>query len=311
MKLAALGALLLLAACAPLPTASPRPSPHYTGPIIDVHTHVVEDPNDPLAATGTRPLHLLAMRTAAITQSVVLPIAKQGELAKTRAMNDFTLQFARDNPGRIIPFASVHPDDGEAAFAELARAAQAGARGLKLHPNTQHFDVKSPAVAALVAKAAELKLPVLFDAYSPFDADEIGKFVQLAVSHPSAKLILAHMGGPHFPELIVFSILPKYGLPRNTWFDLSAAAAMYARSPFQEQLAFICRKLGIDRVLFGSDFPLFQPAESLDAVHALGFTPEEERQILYANAHALLGGDGDGGGSSTDAKEAGKAAVVH
>lgn len=283
--------LVLLAGCASSPPLVTQSSPPYQGPIIDVHTHVIENSESTLSQKASRPLHLAAMRAAGIRGSVVLPIAPKGDLAKTRELNDRALEFARLNPELVIPFASVHPDDGEAAFAELQRAARAGARGLKLHPNTQHFDVASPAVAALVDRAAALQLPVTFDAYSPFDADEIGKLVQLAVTHPSAKLILAHMGGPRFPELIVFWVLPKYGVPRNVWFDLSAVATLYARSPFQEQLLFICRKVGIDRVLFGSDFPFFQPTEALAAVHALGFTAEEERQILYANAHALLGLD--------------------
>ena len=288
MNHAYLGLLALLLACAPLPPASPKPGLHYEGPIIDLHTHVLENDQGPLTSKGTRSLHIAAMRSAGIGQSIVLPIAPKGDLGKTRTLNDFTLTFAKENPDRVLPFASVHPDDGPAAFAELARAAQAGAKGLKLHPNTQRFDVASPAVAALVEKAAELKLPVIFDAYSPFDADEIGKFVTLAITHPTARFILAHMGGPRFPELIVFWILPKYGVPRNVWFDLSAAAPLYARSPYQEQFVFICRKVGVDRLLFGSDFPFFQPTEALSAVRALGFTVEEERQILYANASALL-----------------------
>lgn len=287
MKLVPIGVLALLAACAPSgPTAKSTAS--YAGPIIDVHTHVMENGDDPISRQGTRPLHLAAMRAAGVGASVVLPIAPKGDLGKTRELNDAVLAFARLNPQRVIPFASVHPDDGEAAFAELQRAAHAGARGLKLHPNTQRFDVASPAVAALVEKATELKLPVTFDAYSPFDADEIGKLVKLALSQPRARLILAHLGGPRFPELIVFWVLPKYGVPRNVWFDLSAAATLYARSPFQDQFVFICRKVGVDRLLFGSDFPFFQPTEALAAVHALGFTAEEERQLLYTNAHTLL-----------------------
>lgn len=289
MRFLPIGVLVLLAACAPSRRpVSPQPPASYAGPIIDMHTHVIEDGANPVSLQASRPLHLAAMRAAGIKGSIVLPIAPKGDLGKTRELNDLTLSFAKLNPDRVIPFASVHPDDGEAAFAELRRAAQAGARGLKLHPNTQRFDVASPAVAALIEKAAELKLPVTFDAYSPFDADEIGKLVKLAITHPSAKLILAHMGGPRFPELIVFWVLPKYGVPRNVWFDLSAVATLYARSPFQEQFVFICRKVGIDRLLFGSDFPFFQPTEALAAFHALGFTADEERQILYANAHALL-----------------------
>ncbi len=48
---------------------------------------------------------------------------------------------------------SVHPYDGDAALDELERVETAGgARGVKLHPNTQDFDVADERVAAVVAK---------------------------------------------------------------------------------------------------------------------------------------------------------------
>src|SRR5207342_2918337 len=42
---------------------------------------------------------------------------------------------------RAYPMGSVHPADGEDALTEIDRVAEAGARGLKLHPHTQAFDV--------------------------------------------------------------------------------------------------------------------------------------------------------------------------
>jgi hypothetical protein len=48
--------------------------------------------------------------------------------------------------------------------------AAAGCTWLKLHPNTQAFDVADPAVHEVVARATEHGLPVLFDAYSPWAA---------------------------------------------------------------------------------------------------------------------------------------------
>lgn len=44
---------------------------------------------------------------------------------------------------------------------------------------------------------------MLFDAYSPFDADQPGKFVKLAVGCRETQLILAHMHGPQFAQLLV------------------------------------------------------------------------------------------------------------
>jgi uncharacterized protein len=157
-------------------------------------------------------------------------------------------------------------------------------------PNTQEFDVADDAVASVVRHAGELGMPVLFDAYSPFDPAQPGKFIQLAMACPGSTLILAHAHGTHFPELLVYETLAKYPWwGRNVYIDISVAAAMFADGPFAEQFVWVLRKVGTDRVLFGSDFPLYSPAEALDAVRSLGFSDDEQARILHDNAAALLG----------------------
>ena len=91
----------------------------------------------------------------------------------------------------------------QAALGEIDRVAAAGAAWLKLHPNTQRFDVADPAVDGRGAPGGRAGLPVLFDAYSPWDANQPGKFVNLATAVPEARLILAHAHGPGFPQLLV------------------------------------------------------------------------------------------------------------
>ena len=49
------------------------------------------------------------------------------------------------------------------------------------------------------------------------------------------------------------------------------------------------RKVGTDRVVFGSDYPVDDPLEAVRAVAELGFTDEEQAAILHDNAAALLG----------------------
>ncbi|MEY4547321.1 MAG: Amidohydrolase, partial [Pseudomonadota bacterium] len=46
---------------------------------------------------------------------------------------------------------------------------------------------------------------------------------------------------------------------------------------------------GVDRILFGSDYPLLAPEKAVAEVHALGFDPSEERSIFHDNAAALFG----------------------
>ena len=49
-----------------------------------------------------------------------------------------------------------------------------------------------------------------------------------------------------------------------------------------------CRLVGVNRILFGSDYPVLAPERAVADVFALGFEPEEERQIFHDNAAALF-----------------------
>jgi uncharacterized protein len=283
----ALAAALVLSAAACQRTEPPA-SPQA---IIDTHAHIRLADDD--GALPTQPLGTTELQRlddeAGVTQSALIVMARQGQLDRMRQQNDAVVAAAAASNGRFFPIASVHPLDGQAAFDELARVAAAGVRIIKLHPNTQNFDVSDPAVTALATRAGELNLILLFDSYKPWDASEIGKFVLLSVQAPNTRFILAHMGFSQFRETLAFAEIERLGLGGNVWFDLSAIAPEYADSPLEPELVWTMRKIGTDRFLFGSDWPVYTPAEAADAVRRLDLTPEEQTQIFHDNATALLG----------------------
>ncbi len=287
--------LLLGCASAPVPRSEGQTG-FFEGSIIDFHAHV-EPPGEEGGITPkltATPEHLIAaMNRARVERSAAIVIARKGQLERTRAQNDWVLAIAQKSSERLFPIGSVHPDDGEAALTEMERLQQLGFSVMKLHPNTQKFDVGSPPVAALVKKAGELGLVLLFDGWNPFDADQTGKLAKLAIAYPRARMIIAHMGGNRFSDMLLFHVLTHYSwYARNVWFDLSAVSNLFADSPFAAQLLWVCRKIGTDRIVFGSDFPLLDPSTAVADVKKLGFTEAELRQIFYENAKALLGTPG-------------------
>jgi len=292
--LAASFALGLLGCAHPLTSAQPASATEaaYDGPVVDVHAHLrlgEDDGAEPDQPIGTRELRALAEQ-AGVVHSALIVMARKGEPEATRARNDAVIAAARASGGFFYAVASVHPDDGDAALAELARLAGLGVRVIKLHPNTQKFDVADPGVARVVQAAGDLGLVLLFDGFSPWDAEQTGKFLLLAIQHPKARLILAHMGAVRFHEFALFGMVRRFAwYPRNVWCDLSAVAVFYADSPYREQLVWVIRKVGTDRILFGSDWPVDTPARAVAAVRALGLTRAEQAQILYTNAATLLG----------------------
>jgi predicted TIM-barrel fold metal-dependent hydrolase len=263
----------------------------YDGPIIDAHTHPMLSPDGQMVGQPHPPqAYRELVSESGIVRAAALTIAPAGDLAGTRERNDAVLELAHGSSGFFFPVCSVHPADGTAALAELDRVAEAGCSWLKLHPNTQNFDVADPAVTGVVARAAERALPVLFDAWAPWDANQPGKFMQLAMAVPEARLILAHAHGASFPQLLIYDAVARYPWwPRQVWIDISVAAAMFANGPFAEQFTWVLRRVGTDRIVFGSDYPLDDPLQAIRAVGELGLSEPELAAILHDNAAALLG----------------------
>jgi uncharacterized protein len=262
----------------------------YEGAIIDAHTHPMLDPDESIVDAPHPPENYRSLVNGTqIARAAAITIAWPNDLRRTRARNDGLLQLAEDSGHFFYPVCSVHPADDRAALDEIDRVAAAGAAWLKLHPNTQQFDVADPAVVAVVKRATEKGLPILFDAYSPWDANQPGKFVNLAMAVPEAKLILAHAHGPGFSQLLVYDIVGRYPWwQRNVWIDISVTGPMLAGGPFAEQFAWVLRKVGTDRVIFGSDYPIDDPMTAARAVADLGFTVAEQAAILHDNAESLL-----------------------
>jgi uncharacterized protein len=262
----------------------------YPGPIIDVHTHLaLDDGMVVLDAPHRVDDYRASIEPLDVRAAGALAMAPAGDLDRTRTQNNLVLQLA-DADELFYAVPSVHPRDGDLALEEIDRVAAAGAKCLKLHPNTQDFDVADDAVASVVQRAADRGLPVLFDAWSPFDRDQPGKFVRLAMAVPEARLLLAHAHGPDFASLLVYEVLSRYPWwPRNVWIDISATANLLAGGPFAEQFSWVCQKVGLDRIVFGSDYPLDDPVAATVAVSSLGFDEAGLGAVMHDNARALLG----------------------
>src|SRR3954451_12597504 len=76
-----------------------------------------------------------------------------------RAANDRTLAYAERSGGRLIPF--VRLDLSESPLEEARRCLDAGARGIKLHPRAQKFDVNLERLGPVFEIAAERRVPIL------------------------------------------------------------------------------------------------------------------------------------------------------
>lgn len=215
--------------------------------------------------------------------------ALAGDPAAVRAGNDAQWALGAKHP-EMLPIATVHPYDGQAAVDEVGRVARLGYKVLKLHAHTQKFDPSDPRVLAVVKSAGGVGLTVLMD-NAGVTPGEHEKLFNLALAAPRTRFVFAHLGGMGFRFWnILMAAKTAPGLfDNNIWFDISASVVMVAGSPIQDEFVWTMRNVGIDHLLLGSDHPQYTLRQTLAAFDRLPLTPAEKAAIRYDNARNLLG----------------------
>jgi uncharacterized protein len=257
-------------------------------PVFDLHVHLwkgevsLREYESQLKAAGLEVIGLGAMWFGGPNQAL------QGQPRRVRASNDGLVALAATHP-KVVPIATVHPYDGAAAIAELERVAARGVKVLKLHPHTQKFDAADPRVLRLTERAGQLDVIVLFDNASIVPGD-CEKLFNLALNAPKTKFIFAHLGGMSFRFWnILKAARTAQGLfADNIYFDLSATVVMVADSPIEDELVWTIRNVGIDHVLFGSDYPQYSLEQGVRALERLGLDESEKAKIRFENAQKLF-----------------------
>jgi predicted TIM-barrel fold metal-dependent hydrolase len=271
--------------------------------VIDFHVHIDESAdasaNGIPVKMGRREI-LSNMDEGEIDISVLLVMARKGDFEKTQEQNTWLSDICL-NEARFIGFGSVHPDDGDNALKEMDRCVDdLELKGFKLHPNTQGFDCDSQGLAEVLRRVGELGVPVIIDSYSPFDDTQPSKLLNTIMSVPDAKVCLAHVGMWRYMDFGVYGFVrQRTAIEMDVYFDISASCPLFYKTPFQDQFRWITEQIGPDRLLWGSDFPLFHPRtgadfplitpkQALEIVKDFGYSKEWIPRIIGENARSLL-----------------------
>jgi uncharacterized protein len=215
--------------------------------------------------------------------------ALSGDPAAIRANNDAHLALARKHP-EMVPIATVHPYDGEAALEEVGRVSRQGFKVLKLHPHTQKFDPADSRVLDVVKRAGSSGMIVLFDNADIIPGD-CEKLFNLALQAPKTTFIFAHLGATNFRfwNILKLARTAQGVFAENIFFDISASVTLFAGSPLEPEFIWTMRNVGVDHILLGSDYPQFTLAQTLAAFDRLALTSDEKSAIRFRNAQKLFG----------------------
>ncbi|MBB3085540.1 amidohydrolase family protein [Geodermatophilus sabuli] len=258
--------------------------------IIDAHCHVWPDEiaRKVLAdrPVGLDPVHdgtldglRRTMDTAGIDMAMTLAVANVGRTV--RRTNEF---IGRVDRSRFVPFGTVHPD--LSVEDNLAALRDNGVVGVKLHPLFQSVAFADARTREILAALAENDIPVIAHVGSGGDADQNERgapksLAAMIAATPGLRLIAAHYGGYQ-----VLDEAERWSVGTDVHLETSWPPSMGTLPP--DRVMSIIRRHGADRVVFGSDWPMTDPATEIAAVKALGLTSEEERGVLGDNLARLL-----------------------
>ena len=291
--------------------------------IIDAHIHTYQSPEIGLQAKegdthtdycGTIEELLTIMEKAGISKAVMvnmtpvvdmrdaalskLPEALSEEqrreaereidlrmIQRLERRNLWTCEVARENPC-LVPFIGFDPIMSPELMRKeiLDKVKNHGAKGIKFQGAVQRFYPYDRRLWPAYETAAELGLPVLFHSGGEEPQAQFAlpkHFEEVASRFPQLTVVLAHLGWGFYPQ----SISLAESCP-NVKFDCSAAIGVTEDEGglSDEDLLSMIRKIGVQRVMFGSDYPWFDPIQGVQRLLKLDLTEEERRLIFSENA---------------------------
>jgi hypothetical protein len=201
------------------------------------------------------------MDEAGIDKAVVMPDVT------LRPDNKALAEKVRGNP-RFVPCALINPQFGKQAVEELELAvSEWGIRGLKVMPPKHGIMLVSNQLHPLMAKCAELGVPVSIHSDGGYGHPlAIGA---LANAFPDVPVIMDHMG---------YRYWVREAIEAAKWAPNIYLATTAVMEPFL--IAMAIEALGVDRIVFGSNGPTVIPKMQVEVIKHLGLTPEEEEKVF-------------------------------
>lgn len=197
---------------------------------------------------------------------------------QVEGINNFIADSVKQYPDRLIGFAAMHPDYPEIEK-EIDRSVAMGLKGVKIHPDFQQFNIDSEKAMKLY-EIIEGRLPILVHmGDSRYDYSKPHRLAKVLDRFPKLTVIGAHFGG--WSE---WDDAEEFLAGRNLFVDTSSS--LYAMSP--ERAAELVKKFGSDKVMFGTDYPMWDAGEELERFYQIPLTDNEREMILHENAERLL-----------------------
>ncbi len=195
------------------------------------------------------------------------------------SINNFIADEVKKHPYLLIGLGTLHPESSTLEY-DLNHIIELGLHGVKLHPDIQKFKIDDYRCLKIYELCEHYNIPILMHTGDyRFDFSNPNRLVPILDIYNNLTIIGAHLGGWSVWDEACEKLSGKPN------FYVDSSSSLY-ELPI-EKATEIIRRYGADRVLFGSDFPVFSPDIELERFMTLPLTDDERRQILSENVLKL------------------------
>ncbi len=258
--------------------------------IIDSHCHIYPDKIAQKASDATGHFYDLPSsldgkistllergEKAGIDCFVVQSVATTPK--QVSSINNFIAESVAQSDGRFIGLGTLHPDS-EDMEADVNEIIGLGLRGVKIHPDIQQVRLDDPRMHKMY-ELCEGRLPMLIHTGDyRYDNSNPNRMMPILDKYPNLTVIGAHFGGWSIWE----DATEKMCGYKNFFVDCSSS--LYAMTP--EKAKELIMTYGTDRVLFGTDYPLWTPETEIERFMQIDLTEEQREEIFSGNATKLF-----------------------
>ena len=259
--------------------------------VIDSHCHIYPDKIAERAVHGTDNFygaHSQCKGTvtdlirrgdeAGIDRFVVQSVATTPK--QVNSINDFIAQAVAQNPDRLIGLGTLHPDS-EDLKADVKHILDLGFKGVKLHPDIQQFKIDDYRCLKIYELCESENLPILMHTGDyRYDFSNPNRLLPILKIYTSLTVIGAHLGGWSVWDEAVSTLCD---MP-NLLVDCSSCFGFISRQKVEE----LIKLYGAERVLFGTDYPMWPPKEEIETFLQMDLSEADRRKIFFENAKKLF-----------------------
>lgn len=259
--------------------------------IIDAHCHIYPEKIVEKAVAGTDRFYDVKSHcrgtvtdlmdrggSAGIDRFIVQSVATTPKQVKS--INEFIAAEVNEHRDILIGLGTLHPDSEDIA-GDVKHLIELGLKGVKLHPDIQAFKIDDYRCLKIYELCEEYGLPILMHTGDyRYDYSNPNRLIPVLQIYKDLTVIGAHMGGWSIWEEASKQLCD---MP-NLYVDCSSSFNYISA----QKAAEIIRRYGAERVLFGTDYPMWSPSAELETFFSMGLSDSENRMILSENAEKLF-----------------------